>query len=315
MLLTHKIFNTIIGYITYIVNNVSHFFAILPLLYTFCEILLHIFTLLCYAKLMKINDLVATGLNAVQARTYVFLLEQGSALPPTLAKHLGLTRTNAYKVLDQITDMGLALRKEEKGKYIYYPDNPMALSNLVAEQRNIATTREDAVKHVLKDLLTAYHTHTDQPSTQVVTGRSKVADAYRQQIDQLEPIFFIRSRSDIPVMGFDTMHELRVAPSRHNIKRFGITPDLGTGTTSSNGDDRSNLARTWIKQEYYTAPVEWSVSGSTLLIVLFGSEPHAITITNPVIADAFRQIWHVLDSCLRSMPYYSDLPRKKPNTP
>lgn len=270
--------------------------------------------LLCYAEIMNFNDLVATGLNPVQARTYVFLLENGSALPPILAKHLGLSRTNAYKVLDQITDMGLAIRKEEKGKYIYYPDNPMALSNIVADQRNIATARENAVKHVLKDLLTAYHTHTDQPSTQIVTGRPKVADAYRQQIDQLEPLFFIRSRSDIPVMGFDTMHEIRIAPSRHNVQRFGITPDLGTGTTSSNGDDRSNLTRTWIKQEDYTAPVEWSVSGSTLLIVVFGSEPHAITITNPVVADAFRQIWHVLDSCLRSMPYYSQLPRKKPET-
>ncbi len=260
---------------------------------------------------MNPNDLVATGLNSAQAHTYALLLERGSASPPQLARELKLTRSNAYKVLDQLTDMGLARREEVKKKYVYFPDNPMALSNLVAEQRNLASAREDAVKAVLKDLLAAYHSHTDQPSVQVVTGRDKVADAYRQQIAQLEPIYFIRSRADIPVMGFDTMHELRVMPGRHDIKRHGITPDLGTGTTSSNGDKRSNLKRTWIKQEDYTAPVEWSVSGTSLLIVLFGSEPHAITITNPIIADAFRQIWGMLDSCLRAMPYYSGLPRRK----
>lgn len=260
---------------------------------------------------MNPNDLIATGLNQAQAHAYALLLEQGSVSPPQLAKKLELTRSNAYKVLDQLTDMGLAKRHEIKKKYVYFPDNPMALSNLVAEQRNIATAREDAVKAVLKDLLAAYHTHADQPSVQVVTGKGKVADAYRQQISQLEPIYFIRSRADIPVMGFDTMHEIRVTPGRHNVKRHGITPDLGTGTTSSDGDKRSNLERTWIRQEDYTAPVEWSVSGASLLIVLFGNEPHAITITNPVIADAFKQLWKIMDSCLQSMPYYPNLPRQK----
>lgn len=259
---------------------------------------------------MNPNDLIATGLNSAQAHTYALLLEHGSLSPPKLASQLNLTRSNSYKVLDQLVDMGLARREEVKKKYVYFPDNPMALSNLVAEQRNIATAREDAVKTVLKDLLAAYHSHTDQPSVQVVTGRDKVADAYRQQITQLEPIYFIRSRADIPVMGFDTLHELRVMPARHGVKRHGITPDLSTGTTSSKGDGRSNLQRTWVRQEDYNAPVEWSVSGSSLLIVLFGSEPHAITITNPLIADAFRQLWALLNSCLQSMPYYSHLPRR-----
>jgi hypothetical protein len=70
------------------------------------------------------------------------------------------------------------------------------------------------------------------------------------------------------------------------------------------------MTRTWVRQEDYEAPVEWSVSGTTLLIVIFGAEPHAITITNPLVADAFRQIWHLLDTCLRAMPYYGDLPRR-----
>lgn len=259
---------------------------------------------------MNPNDLIATGLNTTQAHAYALLLQQGSVSPPQLAERLELTRSNAYKVLDQLVELKLAQRKEIKKKYVYLPDNPMALSNLVAEQRNIAAAREDAVKNVLKDLLAAYHSHTDQPSVRVVTGRNKVADAYRQQIDQLEPVYFIRSRSDIPVMGFDTMHELRVLPGRHGVNRFGITPDLGTGTTVSNGDDRSNLKRTWVRQEDYTAPVEWSVSGASLLIVLFGAEPHAITITSPIITDAFRQLWKIMDSCLQAMPYYPDLPRK-----
>lgn len=258
---------------------------------------------------MNNEKLIAAGLNEQQATAYALLIEKGSVSPPEAAKALDLSRSNAYKVLDRLVELRLATKTERTKKFVYSPANPMALSNLVAEQRNLATQREEAVNAVLGELLAKYHSHTEQPAIDVVTGRENVAHAYRAQIRQLEPIYFIRSRADIPVMGFDTMHELRVLPARHKIRRFGITPDFSTGTTTNNGDIRSNLDRTWMKQEDYDAPVEWSVSGSSLLIILFGAEPHAITITNPLIADAFKQLWQLLNGCLQTMPYYKDLPR------
>lgn len=258
------------------------------------------------------EKLITAGLNESQASAYILLLDKARLSPPEAAKLLSITRSNAYKVFDKLVEIGLAKRIEDKNKFVYEPANPMGLTNLVAEQRNIASVREDAVKSVLNDLLAKYHTHTEQPSVEVVSGKDAVVAAYRQQILQLQPIYFIRSRADIPVMGFDTLHEVRVMPARHKIERFGITPDLSTGVTSSNGDERSNLTRTWVKQEDYDAPVEWSVSGSSLLIVLFGAEPHAMTITNPLIADAFKQLWVLLDACLQAMPYYGDLPRRTP---
>ena len=258
---------------------------------------------------MVINDLITAGLNTTQAETYTLLLKHGSVSPPLLAKELHLTRSNTYKVLDQLTELGLVRREVNLKKYIYYPDNPLALTNLVAEQRNVATAREEAVKRVMNDLLSTYHKHNEQPNITVVTGHDAVVEAYHAQIHLLKPIFFLRSQSDIATIGFDDMHEIRTKPSRHNIKRHGITPDMSTTPVNPEIDTRSNLERTWIKNEDYNAPVEWSVSGSTLLIVLFGTEPHAITITNPMIAGAFLQIWKLLNNTLKAMPYYKQLPR------
>lgn len=258
---------------------------------------------------MDIENLIAVGLNEQQASAYALLLEIGETSPPVAAKKLGLSRTNTYKVLDRLVELGLAAKSDKNKKLVYSPTNPMSLANLVAEERNAAAKREEAVNVVMSKLLEKYHEHTEQPSVTVVSGRVKVADAYRAQINQLEPIYFIRSRADIPVMGFDSMHEIRVTPARHGVKRYGINPDLASGTTATDGHKRSNMERTWVRQEDYDAPVEWSVSGSSLLIVFFGTEPHAITITNPIIADAFKQIWHLLNNCLQSMPYYKDLPR------
>lgn len=255
------------------------------------------------------NLLITAGLNELQAKAYILLLDKGSITPPQASKNLGITRTNAYKLLDRLVEMQLARRVEIKKKFTYEPDNPLGLSTLAAEQRNRAAAQENAVKQVLDKLQAQYQQHNEQPSVRVVTGKQAVSDAYRQQIDQLQPIYFVRSRSDIVSMGFDTMHEIRVLPARHNIQRFGITPDITKGPVNPDSDKRSNLKRTWVKNEDYNTPVEWSVSGSTLLIVVFGNEPHAITISSPLVALAFKQLWAILDSCLRAMPYYNSLPR------
>jgi predicted transcriptional regulator len=253
---------------------------------------------------MDTDKLIATGLNEQQALAYALLIEAGEITPPEAAKKLNLTRSNTYKVLDRLVELGLANRTEKSKKLTYFPTNPSALTRLAAEQRNIATTRENAVQEVMSELISKYRTHTDQPNIEVVTGRNAVAAAYRAQIKQSATIYFLRSAADIASMSYETMHSIRVEPSRFNIERYGITPDNSTKP----GRD-TTLERTWVRGEDYDAPVEWSVAGESLLIVLFGDEPHAITIESPIVADAFRQIWQILNNCLRMMPYYKDLPR------
>lgn len=254
---------------------------------------------------MQNNKLIAVGLNEQQASAYSLLIEKGDITPPEAAAKLNLSRSNTYKVLDKLVELGLALRFENNKKLTYSPSNPSSLIQLAAAQRNIATDRENAVQEVMSELVSKYRQHTDQPNLRIVTGRTAVAEAYRAQIKQADTIYFLRSPADIPTIGYELMHSIRTGPERFGIERHGITPDKSTKPSQD-----SNLSRTWIKYEDYNAPVEWSVTGESLLIVLFSEEPHAITIESPIVADAFRQIWHTLQGLLRSMTDYSDLPRK-----
>ena len=258
---------------------------------------------------MRIDDLVTAGLNETQASSYALLIRHGELTPPLLSKSLHLTRTNAYKVLDQLTDLGLARRSEVNKKFVYHPDNPLALNDLVAQQRNMATAQEEAVRRVMGDLLETYHRNTDKPDVSVVSGHAAVVEAYNNQLNLKKPVYFIRSRADIPTLGFETMHKIRTNPARHGQSRYGITPDITKGPVNPASDKRSGLDRTWVKQEDYTAPVEWSLCGPTLLIVIFGPEPQAVTIANPVITEAFLQLWKLLQASIKAMPYYKDLPR------
>jgi sugar-specific transcriptional regulator TrmB len=253
---------------------------------------------------MQIQKLIAAGLSEQQASAYALLIESGELTPPAIAKQLHLTRSNAYKVLDRLVEYGLAAKQEKNKKFTYSPTNPIALSRLAAEQRNAATMQENAAQEVISELLRKYRAHSDQPDVSAVSGRSAVAEAYRRQIRQKASIYFLRSATDIATMGFETMQTIRTEPERRGLTRYGITPDKSTTASKD-----SKLNRTWIRGEEYTAPVEWSVAGENLLIVVFGEEPHAVSIDNPLIAEAFRQIWHLVDSMVRAMPYYNELPR------
>jgi predicted transcriptional regulator len=261
-----------------------------------------------YLGIMETNKLITAGLSKNQAEVYALLLEKGTVSPPIAAIKLSLTRTNAYKLLDKLAELGLAV-KDLDNKSNYKLGNPTALTTLAASIRAEAVTREEAINEVMKSILTKYHEHEEQPAVEVVSGKLAVANAFRNQINLHENIYFIRSPADIPLMGFDSMHEIRTGPARHGLNRYTIMPDGVKGTINYASHQRSNLDITWVKKEDYNAPVEWSITESSLLIVLYGTEPHAITITNEIIAGSFMQLWHLLDSCLKAMPYYSSLPR------
>src|ERR1035438_6912462 len=165
---------------------------------------------------MELNQLVATGLTKTQATAYALLIENGELTPPEAATKLKLSRTNAYKLLDKLVELNLAV-KSSSNKASYQISNPIALAKLASNLRAKATSRENAISSVMKDLITQYYQHTEQPGIEVVSGKNDVTNAFRNQINLGEDIYFIRSLADITSMDFDTMHEIRTKPSRHGL--------------------------------------------------------------------------------------------------
>lgn len=264
--------------------------------------------------LMDAQALIAIGLTPMQAEAYVLLIEHGTIKPPDAATLLKTTRTNAYKVLDKLVELQLATKvPNDKGKKnLYAATNPLSLTTLTRQYRAEATAREEAVSNIMHELLAKYHTHADKPQATVVTGRKEVAEAYRKQLSLNENIFFVHTRADIPMMGFDTMHQIRVTPARNGKKRQAIMTAKGKdhGPINYEQHRRSNLEITWALDADYNAPVEWSVTESSLLIVLYATEPHAIFIADKVVAGAFLQLWKLLSSLLQKQPLHQALKSK-----
>ena len=258
---------------------------------------------------MDKTKLIATGLSAQQAEAYALLIEKGQISPPIAAKTLNLTRTNAYKVFDKLVELGLANKSNNK-RSIYSLNNPMALATLVARHRANTVLREEAVNSVMGGLLAEFYKHNEQPSVEVVSGKQAIADTYRKQIGLKEDIYFIHTPLDVATMGFDTMHEIRTAPALNSNQRRGILTAPADDKVNWESHKRSNLEITWAPKKAYDSPVEWSVTKSSLLIILYANEPHAILIIDKVIASAFIQLWSLMSTLLKQLPTHQALSSK-----
>ncbi|MDB5182094.1 MAG: transcriptional regulator TrmB [Candidatus Saccharibacteria bacterium] len=254
--------------------------------------------------------LINAGLNEAQATVYLFLLKQGETAPPTVALKLSITRSNAYKVLDSLVDMGLVRKTEINKKFLYKAEDPIALTNIVAEERNRVIALEQGVREAMHELRKSYEKNNVDQDVRSYRGNTAVKSLYVEQAKHAQPIYFIKTRADIPTMGYETMDAIRSLPAKQGVERRGITPDTEEAAANPAIDRSTNLTRTWIHADDYTAPVEWTVSGDELLIIDFEKEASAIRIKNPAIAKAFKELWHLLDRNIRSNPDYKKLPKQ-----
>ena len=254
--------------------------------------------------------LINAGLTILQAQTYLYLLEHGPTMHKVLTNNLKISRTNAYKVLGSLEDLELVNKTEVNKKLAFSPSDPTMLSSLVAEKRNTLIAMEQNIDKAIQQLRKVYSKQTKDTLVTTVTSKQAMLRAYEEQSELRQPIYFYKSRTDIPFMGFETMDRIRRIQGRRALIRFGITPDSPEAALNEKIDDSANLKRTWIDDKSYTAPVEWSVSGDQLLIQLFDDRGIAIVIRNNLIADAFKQIWKLTDRALKNSPDYKLKPLK-----
>lgn len=248
------------------------------------------------------------GLTESQATAYLHLLRKGPTAPPAMAKVLKLTRTNAYKVLDQLLELRLVRRAELNKKLVYQAEDPIALASLVSEERNRVIALEKKTGAILKQLRQRYQKSTGGGELATYQGKIAVRNVFERQASLGKPIYFIKSRADTPFMGFETMHYIRYLATKYGNKRYGITQDTPDAPVNPEVDARSNLERTWFESQDYTAPVEWSVSDDELVVVSYDDPPSAIRIKNAEVASAFHQLWMLLDKKLRESPRYKKHP-------
>ncbi|HPD98931.1 MAG TPA: helix-turn-helix domain-containing protein [Candidatus Saccharibacteria bacterium] len=255
-------------------------------------------------------NLSAAGLNPTEAHVYQVLLSKKEWKPADLAKNVGESRTNMYKILDKLTALELAIKFDKSNKIHYRATNPTRLVQLAQEHRAQLEQSQKELETSTQSLLNEFIKTHEQPGVRFFMGKDDIERVYQDQVNDQKPIYFMLSPKAIDFYGYAQMHKLRMLAVKAKIPRFAITPENTRVPSNYEETDKAYLlTRTWLEANDYTASFEWGVYGDKVYFVTFGEDALAMIIESKAMAEGFKQIFSIIDSRQRSKPSYARLPK------
>jgi sugar-specific transcriptional regulator TrmB len=259
---------------------------------------------------MDTTILVEAGLTEAEASAYTFLVKNSPIAPPRLAELISESRTNTYKLLESLEELGLAQKDESDKKIKYWAKNPNALLQHVVEEKEEAELKAKKLQSSLPSLINDFLKHNEQPGVRFFQGKEGIKQIFADQISAGKNVTFVRSTSDSKLYGSKQMRELRSEFASSGIKRLVFSPDSPSIPLKWQETDKERLIeRVFMEEDDYTASVEWDVFGDKLAIISYGEEVIGMIIESPQIAEGFRQLLKIAEKGLKSRKNYNELPR------
>lgn len=236
------------------------------------------------------------GLTESQAKGYLALIENGALTPVELAEKTGESRTNGYAIADKLVDLGLATKKDGT-RAVYTANHPSALEALAEKRRKVVIRSEQEVKQGISPLIDLFYAHTEQPGTRVIQGIDGIKSVYEDTLRcHNKEIYLLRTTADEVDLGLNYLDDYRMRRASAGIHTYALTPDVEIARRHrDSGEDESMLFhRTMLPTEAYTAPVEIDVYDDKVALIAYGETQMATVITSPLIAEAMRQLFIML---------------------
>ncbi len=256
---------------------------------------------------MDTQTIQELGLNESQAKMYVLLMQHGSLTPPEAAKLSGESRTTVYSILEKLEKLGLIKKKLGTKKVTYLPENPAALEKLAETKYQQTVELKQKIASNMTRYMTYFYTYQEQPGVRFFQGEDGIVKMYEDQLRTKKNIYFLRSESDVNVMG-KTIY--KVIENRHKlgIKVYGIEAGEADNIEFSRQNDiRLGRKISFYPTGLYTAPVNFYTYGTKTALISYGEEVIGTIIESPQIAQAFRQIHTMLKIAVDSL---NDQPKK-----
>jgi sugar-specific transcriptional regulator TrmB len=247
-------------------------------------------------------DLSAAGLSPTEAKCYTALLERKDWKPSDLAKSVNETRTNTYKILDNLVTLGLAERFDKDKKLHYRATNPSSLLQLARDRRTAQEKAEKELESNTEELLASYYKVHEQPGVRFYQGRDGIKQIFEDMLTAGQEIHLVRSPADVAFYDEAFFEDIKQQKKELGIITYALTPDLPTATHNAAADAAYDFVRTWLPADAYTASVEWNIYGNKVALISYGDEAMGMIIESPQIAESFRQILKLLAGTVKSTP-------------
>jgi sugar-specific transcriptional regulator TrmB len=242
---------------------------------------------------MDVQLLEDIGLTKPQARAYRALVKRGTSGAPQIAEDIGESRSNTYKLLDKLCELGLATKDTNSTKVRYFPTSPVALEQFIQKQSAEVHLRERKLKAQLPTMLDFFFAHSEQPAIRFFQGKEGIRQIFSDMLATGETLYLVRSPEDVHFYDNEFFIDIRKKRRLLGIKTVGITPDLPSANHDPAIDAQNLFTRTWIPSEAYTAKVEWNIAGNKVALISYGAEAIGVIIESEQIAESFRQVFRL----------------------
>ncbi len=136
------------------------------------------------------NDLIAkSGLTKDQAAIYSSLLSGGHMTARKIALNVGLKRGLAYKVLDQLLEIGLVEKNDKIAKIaLFFPAHPSKIKDVLKKREEEIKAADLALTGVMGQMTSAYNLISGKPNVQFFEGIDGVWDVLNDSLTSSETI-------------------------------------------------------------------------------------------------------------------------------
>ncbi|QQR83322.1 hypothetical protein IPJ72_05995 [Candidatus Peregrinibacteria bacterium] len=135
------------------------------------------------------STLIDLGFHPKEAAIYLTLLPLGQAHVSTLARKVSLSRTTATYHCEQMVKRGIARRYKKDQTYVYVPEAPERISQLLEERANAYLEKRDKANRIINNLHQIINPDFSLPKVRFLNGLQGIQQAYEDTLILKEPIY------------------------------------------------------------------------------------------------------------------------------
>lgn len=245
-----------------------------------------------------LDELTKIGLSSNEARTYLALLELGSATAQEIARKSGIKRATTYVQLESLSKIGLVTsfekapeRKNGASKTYFRAEDPQYLSKILEREKKLASDRERVLSSLLPELAKVYLSSGERPRVRFFDG----VEGLRTMQDQflksgVESVDSFSSADDVLKIFPNLAEEYTIRKAKKAIKSKVIY-------TSSKGPflkpyDETNLREArYVSSEKFPLSCDVAIYGNTVAISVLKNKIFGVAVENKEIADSMRSFF------------------------
>ncbi|MDP3661609.1 MAG: helix-turn-helix domain-containing protein [bacterium] len=247
---------------------------------------------------MNEKIIIDSGLTKEQAKIYLFLLENGLSPAKIIASKTGTGRALTYKVLEQLTALGLAEKREDIGKVaLFFPAHPKKLKELAAARRERSEEAFQTLERSYGLFASSFNLLSGKPSIQFFEGTEGLQNVYADIIEVGQDIRVISSpiiegRREV----LQLIKEQIKKQVEQNIKTRAITPLAASQmvATPVEDDEKYLITRKKVPAEKLNIPAQIIIYGDKVAITNFKDGLVTVVMESKYIRETFEKMFEYI---------------------